>query len=82
MAQSQKLAICFTVIVTRFDKENGYFQLYLFQRSSSLSVEPIQSMDFLRRRTNHCRTLFQTNGKQTGKMALKFTICNPEHCLC
>ncbi|MEM5029860.1 DNA ligase D [Priestia sp. WB3] len=57
-----------TVIVTRFDKENGYFQGCIYQDHHLTEVVQFKH-GFSKEEEQTLRTLFQTNGKQTGASA-------------
>ncbi|MED1578898.1 DNA ligase D [Bacillus safensis] len=54
-----------SVIVTRFDKENGYFQGSIYQDSALIEVVQFKH-GFSKEEEQTLRTLFQTKGQLTG----------------
>lgn len=54
-----------SVIVTRFDKENGYFQGCIYQDSALIEVVQFKH-GFSKEEEQTLRTLFQTKGQLTG----------------
>ncbi|KMK70949.1 ATP-dependent DNA ligase [Bacillus safensis] len=54
-----------SVIVTRFDKENGYFQGSIYQDSALIEVVQFKH-GFSKEEEQSLRTLFQTKGQLTG----------------
>ena len=69
LAQKEWLKIktggMFSVIVTRFDKENGYFQGSIYQNSALIEVVQFKH-GFSKEEEQTLRTLFQTKGQLTG----------------